>query len=434
MPGPHFFRAHVTAQLRLKYAYNVLHLQHQGLSKELPVLAADGSFKVTKVVRDRNGNRIIGCIYTVMAGDGRVVHSAFLPNEENQQLRGVLETVAKQIEALGDRVEVCFQELPKLMSLIFVFRLHSLINFSCTIFKVVYTDNCCKQRALMESVFSQHFERAEPTLHVARNKQTTFDFGHLRRTGRYLPALNYVSMKETADALVSSLHTELLSLPAGPRVLGLDMEWSPGAADWEIGFIQLATQAKVLVIQVSGWNRSLPAAFGSLLLDVSICKVGNNIFGDKTRLSKWWVSGSLPSGPAPDWINLAQEAKAIGLVSRAQISLDALVQQLLSLKLEKPPSLRKAAWSSPKLKPTDEMVSYAALDAIASLDVYFELQRRKSFAVGQELVLMDKPMRVVIADVTVLRALDTDNTIQVSVNAIRVPGSSAINHASHQPE
>lgn len=112
MPGPHFFRAHVTAQLRLKYAYNVLHLQHQGLSKELPVLAADGSFKVTKVVRDRNGNRIIGCIYTVMAGDGRVVHSAFLPNEENQQLRGVLETVAKQIEALGDRVEVCFQELP----------------------------------------------------------------------------------------------------------------------------------------------------------------------------------------------------------------------------------------------------------------------------------------------------------------------------------
>lgn len=247
--------------------------------------------------------------------------------------------------------------------------------------QVFFTDDCCAQRAMLDDVFAEHFLRTEPTVVVPRVRNDAYNLKFLQQQQhRYEGiALTYVSSIDTAAQLCSKLHDQLQLAAPASRVLGFDMEWSPGAAAREIGFIQLATSNELLLLQVSGWSaRKLPAALCLLLQDASILKVGNNILADKTRLSAW-TNGSFPQQPSPDWINLSQEAKDVGLVERAQISLDALVLRVLSVTLPKPANLRTTTWSAPAFKPSPDALAYAACDAIASLEVFLALQKLKTY-------------------------------------------------------
>jgi len=230
---------------------------------------------------------------------------------------------------------------------------------------VYYTDECCDDRGMLQSIFDELREEGFPirldTRRVAPSDETS------------LPELCFPIGMEPA-CIVTDYHvsTACLSLreemeKIGTFVLGLDCEWlvSFNSETKPPATIQLSTvSGKCFLFHIIRGNtkpRSLPKALEQLLEDDKIAKVGVGIKGDCTRLEKAYdvvITGVI------DVVQFAAARK----MEMAGRGLRDLVREFLLHDIPKDPKVRNSNWQAANL--SKEQVAYACLDAYASVLAY----------------------------------------------------------------
>jgi hypothetical protein len=180
---------------------------------------------------------------------------------------------------------------------------------------------------------------------------------------------------------MSALLDHLKDLPIARRVVALDCEWQYGSklqyppkGRDKIALIQLAYETdpgniNVLLIQCRHLP-TLPDALVRLFHEPSIVYVGSRVKGDIDKLGEDFGIAEISSSMT--YRDLAKMAKDRGKVPDAKVGLQTLVMVLLRQSMGKEDNIRSSQWASKQL--TDEQKTYAALDAIKSLEVYNKLQ------------------------------------------------------------
>ncbi|KAI3630079.1 hypothetical protein MIR68_011514 [Amoeboaphelidium protococcarum] len=190
--------------------------------------------------------------------------------------------------------------------------------------ELVYTDNFCNDRAFYESVF--------PSLR--HSTQLISEFPNPKQ-------IIYLNDYSSACASAFELFSRCVSTKDQVKI-GLDFEWT-----------------------INNVGKAFPPSL-KLLLESQLCLfIGRSIGGDvKYLLQDFNIRVS-------QTLELSKWAKDVGLVKKATLSLDALVQIVLGYKLEKSANgPRLSNWTKSKL--TQEQQIYAAKDAMASLLVYLQ--------------------------------------------------------------
>ncbi|XP_011303744.1 exonuclease 3'-5' domain-containing protein 2 [Fopius arisanus] len=145
-------------------------------------------------------------------------------------------------------------------------------------------------------------------------------------------------------------------------VLGFDCEW---VNEGRVSLLQLATYNGVCALFRLGKIGYVPAKLKELLSNDCILKVGVAPFEDGRKLTNDY--GCRVFGT----VDLRTLADDLGIPSRK--SLAALCMQYLGTELEKIIEVRCGNWDADDL--TEEQISYAAYDAVASVLIYREMQR-----------------------------------------------------------
>ncbi|TDL28801.1 ribonuclease H-like protein [Rickenella mellea] len=163
---------------------------------------------------------------------------------------------------------------------------------------------------------------------------------------------------------------ELSTLNA--RIVGFDLEWKPkfykGGVENPVAVVQLATDDKILLIQVSAMKIEFPEQLVALLRDKDIIKAGVNIAGDLRKLyNDYHVS-------ARSCVELSYMARWVDPQWTGQysnlIGLARLVQAYEQCTLPK----GRVQLSNWEALLNDIQQEYAANDAHAGLKVYRKLQ------------------------------------------------------------
>ncbi|KAF7998414.1 hypothetical protein HCN44_009812 [Aphidius gifuensis] len=144
-------------------------------------------------------------------------------------------------------------------------------------------------------------------------------------------------------------------------VLGFDCEW---VNENPVSLLQLATFNGVCVLFRLDKIGFVPPNLKVLLSNKCILKVGVEPFEDGKKLTKDYgcrVFGTLDLRKYADHVNIPNEP---GLAS--------LCMNYLGIEMNKFWKIRCSDWNSDVL--TDEQISYAASDAIASIQIYHEMQ------------------------------------------------------------
>ncbi|KAJ3252532.1 Exonuclease 3'-5' domain-containing protein 2 [Chytriomyces hyalinus] len=177
----------------------------------------------------------------------------------------------------------------------------------------------------------------------------------------------------------------LISLPrvlnmcgSGPLV-SVDLEWNVvmrrGQPVPKTALIQIYNGSSIglfrLKMLTNGFESPLPKALSDYLEDASVKKVGMNIRGDAAKLNRDF--GISMRG----YIELSQLAKEVcpELFDGERVSLKKLSERLLNHELDKSDNLRITNWEAKHLR--DELVQYAAMDALVGYEVYSALKKRR---------------------------------------------------------
>src|SRR6266487_3419027 len=146
-------------------------------------------------------------------------------------------------------------------------------------------------------------------------------------------------------------------------------------------------------MQISQFKGKLPAVLLSFLQNPQIIKAGRNVTQDLKRLEKE-CSSHIPFVGA---VELAQLAKAHGVVSDAHVGLADLCAAVLHARLDKSTPLRVSTdWDNSQL--SSEQLRYAALDAWVSLQICHCLSKIPLPALITESTLPSTPVSVLHDD------------------------------------
>jgi hypothetical protein len=166
--------------------------------------------------------------------------------------------------------------------------------------------------------------------------------------------------------------------------IGLDAEWpliprpQGGTTPGPVALIQLAcvTDAhgsiQVVLLRVNGAQR-LPATLLALFADPALRFVGRCVSADIAKIGRDFAgcSSRVMQLAQDRSIDLARLACERGVVDSARVGLADLVEVVLKERLDKPAGARCSDWAASAL--SREQQTYAALDAIKSLEVYVAL-------------------------------------------------------------
>ncbi|KAI3649998.1 hypothetical protein MP228_005630 [Amoeboaphelidium protococcarum] len=299
-----------------KKSYYDLEVQRRGGK----VLSVDHSFKWTRHLMQVNGQQLFEGLHSVMNEYEEIRQQSLVQSVSNDYLRDQMENMQETYNSLG-------HELPEL----------------------VYTDNCCNDRAFYESVFPSLRQSTKLISEFPNPKQ-----------------IIYLNDYSSACASAFELFNRCVSSKDQVKI-GLDCEWTTnnvGKAG-KVDLLQLAFQdGDVYLFHLTHFKQFPPSL--KLLLESQQCLfIGRSIGGDvKYLLQDFNIRVS-------QTLELSKWAKDVGLVNKATLSLDALVQIVLGYQLPKSANgPRLSNWAKSKL--TQEQQIYAAKDAMASLLVYLQ--------------------------------------------------------------
>jgi hypothetical protein len=188
-----------------------------------------------------------------------------------------------------------------------------------------------------------------------------------------------VEGRDIINTKVNALRTMMLALPIDDRVLSLDCEWDVNKNDrgiiigsGRVALIQLAwwvnEHPDVLLLRVQGL-RSLPKAVIELFKDTTFTFIGRCIGADLKKIGRDFELTSEMKDI--ESVDIGVMARCRGKVKSGCVSLQHLSECILGLELPKEQHVRMSKWSASKLN--DEQISYAALDVIVAMDIYYKL-------------------------------------------------------------
>ena len=185
-----------------------------------------------------------------------------------------------------------------------------------------------------------------------------------------------VNSRSQAAAGVAVLRAGLAASPG--QVMAFDIEWEHDKAAALAGtpvsdrptVVQYHAGSHVVIVHVAAFPDAvgLPAAFKELHADPSITWVGSRLKGDFKRCNDWFgaeIPGAVVCVGAMAKKRLTTASKKYGL--------EHLVDEVLNKKLLKDDDIRCSFTNSGSAL-TPDQVTYAALDVIAPMRVYRELQ------------------------------------------------------------
>ncbi|KAJ3398307.1 hypothetical protein HDU80_009055, partial [Chytriomyces hyalinus] len=177
---------------------------------------------------------------------------------------------------------------------------------------------------------------------------------------------------------LATLPRVLNTCGSGPLV-SVDLEWNVvlrrGHPAAKTALIQICNGSSVGLFRLNmltdRFQKPLPKVLIDYLENAQIKKVGMNIRGDAAKLNRDF--GISLGG----YIELSQLAKEVcpELFDKERVSLKKLSERLLHHNLDKSDSLRITNWEAPHLR--DEMIHYAAMDALVGFEVYKALLKKR---------------------------------------------------------
>ena len=204
-----------------------------------------------------------------------------------------------------------------------------------------------------------------------------------------LDATRYQTLNQTQaiNAKITAVRSQMGALPRGDQVVGLDAEWDTFKSKdgmvrgrGTVAVIQLSyrltsdAEVKCLVLQVHG-RKTLPQTLLDWFADRHVTWTGRNVGGDIAHIGKDFNCRKIADRMRRDSVcELGDMARRRDAVPKGSASLQTLVEVVLNETMDKSPTLRLCEWSSKIL--TTQQQEYAALDAIKSLEVYFQLIKR----------------------------------------------------------
>lgn len=160
------------------------------------------------------------------------------------------------------------------------------------------------------------------------------------------------------------------------RVLGFDVEWPPVMRSGEynkVALIQLATSTHVLLVQVAhmpnarAGGERFPASLRDVIQSTRVAKVGVGVYEDLVKVTRDF---GLEVGDTA-FLELGRIAK--GTVQACRYGLVGLTESLVGLAAKKSKKVQMSNWATRLL--SREQKTYAAYDALMSLDVYSAMVR-----------------------------------------------------------
>ena len=168
----------------------------------------------------------------------------------------------------------------------------------------------------------------------------------------------------------------------GAKILGLDAEWKVTRNNrsrriirsGRVAIIQIAYKdsanncTRAVIFQVLKL-KNLPQELVNLLTDEGITFVGVNVGGDVSRIATSFDCERIVESCKV--INLGKFCRERNIVGDGKIGLASLSKLVLDKSIPKDDRIRCSNWETSQL--SAEQQNYAAIDAIASLEIYFKI-------------------------------------------------------------
>ena len=208
-----------------------------------------------------------------------------------------------------------------------------------------------------------------PAAATATGNACTIDLAKLVKVGSTATEINSLCdlVREQAESIVSLDAEWEVTKGAGGHITGRDR-----VALIQIGYRRRGeSESHALLLRVHKMD-TLPARLLALLEDERFTMVGRAIKSDLSHVGKDFRVAAVTS--QVKIIDLGPFARARDVVVRGTAGLERLVLLTLGDTMSKAPDVRCGKWAAPQL--SDAQLSYAALDATKSLDVYHALAEK----------------------------------------------------------
>ena len=142
----------------------------------------------------------------------------------------------------------------------------------------------------------------------------------------------------------------------------------------QIGYYNSQDTIKTILIQTSSFKK-LPARLVALLQSDTVQIVGVNVGGDLKKIGRdFKIEKEISDMNKDRIINLGVHARKRDVVQSGSVSLLSLCNIVLNQTIQKNDHLRFSEWDAKTL--SAEQIKYAALDAIVSLRIFAELEKK----------------------------------------------------------
>ena len=307
-------------------------------------LHIDASYKEPNHLSQLNGANLFKALITATNEYGEIRVQLHAETDDHEQMRSAFEAFKTTISSFG-------QPSPNLMA----------------------TDNPKGDKKWLQEVLPSLVE-SENGMNNLKQPSLDKELCSVLNTDHVVSVRREREVGKRALALKVFLNEK----PSNQKVIGLDAEWevSKNRRGFvyeikKIAIIQLAFKdeevIRAIILQLDELTE-LPEELILLLSEPTIVFVGVNVGGDIVKLKKDFCCPEL----VVNQINLGKFARQRDVVHHGTVTLSKLVSLTLHEKLDKLEQVRFSKWSNKKL--TVEQETYAALDAIKSLQVYFHLR------------------------------------------------------------
>ncbi|KAJ7448443.1 hypothetical protein B0H11DRAFT_1744154, partial [Mycena galericulata] len=365
---PNGYSGFVPSSSWLRMMYNVYIEKHgaemdqQAAMKSLRLGGIDHHYKTTKQIMKINGESVFAATLTLTNEFGEARVLAFVATSSHAEFESALNKVKENLDRYG-------LSQPE----------------------VIFTDNPAADKQFLERVFPSLTKDVVPVEKYPEMEVFEKPENVAFRVCRDAPMIDNEIAKIMDDLNINDSEDKL--------VVGFDMEWNVAYKNW------------VIIFQIGHFNGKLPASLISFLSTGQIIKAGRAVKQDLVRLAK-----ETNSGPFHGGVDIARLAKDARVITDARMGLGDLCARILTKKLDKNQDIRVSTnWNNKVL--SAEQVTYAALDALASLYIY------------NRLVKTQLPGRISINDLpgTLVSVQNTDGQLiaqgSISVVTTPIPGA-----------
>lgn len=180
---------------------------------------------------------------------------------------------------------------------------------------------------------------------------------------RPIKNLKIVYKNEDVDKAVEEIYRKCITFP----VIGMDCEWTATRIKNkkpDVALLQIATRDGYCVLFRTCFMNEVPASLSKLLADPNIMKVGVGIYSDGKFLKQKYKNLQVKA-----LFDLRYFTRLCNVFSKNE-SLKELTRTLLPFELQKE-NVLNFVWECHKLD--EEMIHYAALDALAGVLIFEKL-------------------------------------------------------------